>query len=189
LEDINIDKNDNYSFSKIFFCFIVPYCIIYIFAGFISLLPIKIMNEKNKKKEEIKRLKIFIFNNLCVSGITAKNFFNFYLLNTIIEFFKFCFSIPYIIFFEMIIFLLFSLIDLFFLFSFKNKKDKKYDKDNSLKNNNNQQNNENNNKVDKNVNTEMNFCVSFYHLSPKNLYISSETNLNNFKIIINYIKV
>ena len=78
MEDINIDKNDNYSFSKIFFCFIVPYCIIYIFAGFISLLPIKIMNEENKKKEEIKRLKIFIFNNLClVSGITAKKFFQF----------------------------------------------------------------------------------------------------------------
>ena len=112
------DKNiNNYDGWKLTFSFIIPYILIYCFAGFISLLPNKILNDiyKNEKKVLIFGQLIYI-NFILGFSVTLKNFINKYI---IIDFFNFNISpISNWILSETIIFDICSIIYLIFMWIF-----------------------------------------------------------------------
>ena len=93
-----LKKQKNYSGLKIF-GFIIIYVLIYCFAGFISLLPHKLLDDIYKKEKEIFSLGKHVFiNGSLLVAVTLKNIFNIYLLHPK------CGSISKIIFWETIIF-------------------------------------------------------------------------------------
>ena len=78
-----INDKKCYSKLKFTFCFIFPYLFIYCFAGFISLLPNKILDDIYKKKKKILQLKEMIcINSSLVLGVVAKNILNKLLLKS-----------------------------------------------------------------------------------------------------------
>ena len=131
------DKNiNNYDGWKLTFSFIIPYILIYCFAGFISLLPNKIINDiyKNEKKVLIFGQLIYI-NFILGFSVTLKNFINKYI---IIDFFNFNISpISNWILSETIIFDICSIIYLIFMwiFIYCLNEEKKKTKDNLDKKN------------------------------------------------------
>ena len=121
-------KKDNYGWLKIIFCFAIPYLIIYILAGFISLLPNKLLNEMvenyTSNKNFIKyKIGSVVFINLVIGiAVTIKNFFNFYFIKSIQKYiikklFNYeCESITNLILSEILLFLVFSCLYLLFIF-------------------------------------------------------------------------
>ena len=116
---------ENYGWLKIIFCFILIYIIIYSFAGFISLLPNKIL-EEYLRKNGLTEIKYKVLNygliNLIIGGsVTFKNFVNYYWIYLIKKNIKKlldyeCESIHNIILSEISLFFFASLIYLSFIF-------------------------------------------------------------------------
>lgn len=90
------DELENYGWLKIIFCFIIPYIIIYSFAGFISLLPNKFLEEYLRKKGitdiQYKLLNYGLINLVIGLSLTLKNFFNYYWIDFIRKIIKSWFS-------------------------------------------------------------------------------------------------
>ena len=123
-EDIRGKNNDpensepkNYGKLKLSFNFIMTYIIIYVLAGFISLLPNKLLDDyikRNKITTDKNISFLFIFMNFVIgSSVTVKNFVNFYIIDNYgLD------SISSILALEIIMFFSLALIFLLFLFSF-----------------------------------------------------------------------
>jgi hypothetical protein len=106
-------KNDdkNYNVWKLIFGFMLPYSFIYIFAGFISLLPNKILDEIYSNEKLSGNLNKLIYINLCIGiSVMIKNYINKFWIHLNAT------SVYYILFFEIIIFAGSSLIYLLYLF-------------------------------------------------------------------------
>ena len=86
LTENNILSNDTnikkcYTKLELAFCFIVPYIFIYFFAGIISLVPNKILDDIYKKKKKILQLGEMIWiNSSLVVAVILKNIINKYLI-------------------------------------------------------------------------------------------------------------
>ena len=114
LTEDQLKNNEDYNGYKLTFCLIIPYLIIYIFAGLISLLPNKILDEIFKKERVSTILWKLVLINLVIGvSVPAKNFFNYYfLINTKMKSSKILFN-------ESITFISFSFV--FFLYLFLTK--------------------------------------------------------------------
>ena len=94
-----LKDNENYSVWKCIFGFIVPYIFIYSFAGFISLLPNKILDEIYSNKKLSGNLNKLIYINFCIGiSVVIKNYINKFWIHSNIT------SIYYILLIEILIF-------------------------------------------------------------------------------------
>ena len=138
LTEEQLKNNENYSKSKLAFCFIGLYLVIYISAGLISLLPNKILDDYFKKEGVSNLVWKLLFINLDIGiSVTAKNFFNYYFL------IDSNMKISKIILYETIVFFLLSSAYCCFLFStkyFSEKEMKENDKEKNKKIGNNESN-------------------------------------------------
>ena len=117
-----LKDNKPYNVWKLIFGFILPYVFIYTFAGFISLLPNKILDEIYSNEKLSGNLNKLIFINLCIGiSVMIKNYINKFWIHLNFT------SIYYILLFEIFIFTAYSSIYLFYLFLllFITKKEKK----------------------------------------------------------------
>ena len=79
LDEKQIQVGKCYGGWKFTFCLLIPYLFIYTFAGFISLLPNKILIEIYENEEINKKfIAYFVINIFIGLSVTAKNFFNYY---------------------------------------------------------------------------------------------------------------
>lgn len=106
-----LKENDNYTVWKFIFGFIVPYVIIYTSAGFISLLPNKILDEIYSNKKLSGNLNKLIYINFCIGiSVVIKNYINKFWIHSNVS------SIYYILLIEILIFAGASSIYLLYLF-------------------------------------------------------------------------
>ena len=119
LDEKQILAKKNYGGWKFTFCFVIPYLFIYTFAGFISLLPNKILIEIYEKEETTSKFIAYIVINIFIGlSVTAKNFFNYYCIGI----FHFHFSpIANYVLSETLFFLIASIIYFLFLLIFNKR--------------------------------------------------------------------
>ena len=118
-EDMIPDKEGKtkcYSGFEFTFYFLIPYIIIYLLAGFISLLPHKLLDEfiKNKKVTSIWYIMLhhILMNSIMGVSVIVKNIFNFYYLYE----YKQYKTNTSLLFWQTLAFFIPSIIFLFFLF-------------------------------------------------------------------------
>jgi len=113
IDEHRIYINNNYNGWEFAFYLIIPYAFIYVFAGFISLLPHKILDDIYKKENKITVFYyLIVINLILVLSVTYKNYLNYYLI------YIFHFHFSYIsnhILTETIFFLIFSFFSLLIL--------------------------------------------------------------------------
>ena len=156
----NIMKCENYGKVELTFYFIFPYILIYLCAGFISLLPHKMLDEYIKKKNisDIRAIILFHVGINCMMGLSVilKNVSNYELIK------KFQINeISNLLWLEIISFIIPSSICLLYLFikeiiKYCYSKNNNNNNNNDENNNNKKKNNNDNNSNNKNINNNNN---------------------------------
>ena len=166
-EDMKKEKDDNYGILELIFYFIIPYIFIYLFAGFISLLPHKILNEyiKNNNITEIENI---ICLRVCINvimgiSVVLKNLCD-YKLVELLE----CNTITKLLVLEIFLFIIPSIICILYLFK-KLFKECFYYCCCKKKEQNVNLNNENNNNIDNN-DSEINYLAGNIFVKTKTIY-------------------